>query len=231
MTSLLYDMTPPWLDQEDVAALLRELTEASADLARSPEVPAKIRELVRSLPERLHAEAPTNALAGDPYLAENAFAGAARAAAALLHDDARLARKAARLALEQVRQALRDSVEARPVDEDVPVAQMAAWLEGTLGVPQQQVAALVGTTVRSWQRWLTEAAHPDAYSLSRLRRIARLTMHLRHSLTGPGVARWFVRHHPLIREGAGRPADLLDDPDGYRHLLVLAAGLRSSQAS
>jgi hypothetical protein len=230
VTSLPYDNAPPLVDGASVATLLAELTEASAALARAATVPPQIRELVRALPRRLHAEAPTNALTGDPYLAENAFAGAARAAAALLNPEPHAARKAARLALEQIRQALRDIVEAGPVDEDVPPARVAAWLEGVLGVPQAQVAELVGTSARTWQRWLTGTT-PDPYLLARLRRIARLTMHLRHALTGPGVARWFTRPHPLIKDSAGCPADLLDDPDGYRRLLVLAAGLRSTQAS
>jgi transcriptional regulator with XRE-family HTH domain len=171
-----------------------------------------------------------NALAGDPYLAENAFAGAARAAAALLGSDEREMRSDTRLALEQVRQALRDIMEARPVDEDAEPAQVAAWLEENLGLSQQQLAELVGSSARTWQRWLT-GTQPDPEQLVRLRRIARLAMHLRHALTGPGVARWFIRPHPLLKAGTGRPIDLLDDPEGYQKLLVLASGLRSTQAS
>ena len=144
MASLLYDNSPPLLDEKSVTVLLTELTEASAALARAATVSPQIRELVRALPRRLHADAPVNAFAGDPYLAENAFAGAARAAAALLDADPHAARRAARLALEQVRSALRDIVEARPVDEDVAPARVAAWLEGILGVPQAQVAESSG---------------------------------------------------------------------------------------
>jgi transcriptional regulator with XRE-family HTH domain len=230
MASLLYDNTPPLVDEGAVAALLEQLSEASMALAGSSSVPSDVRETIRGLPVRLHAEAPANALAGDPYLAENAFAGAARAAAALLDPDEKRARKEARLALEQVRQALRDITEARPVDEDASPAQVAAWLEETLGLSQQQLADLVGTSVRSWQRWVT-GTQPDSEQLVRLRRMARLSMHLRHALTGPGVAHWFTRPHPLLKDGAGRPADLLDDPEGYRQLLMLASGLRSTQAS
>ena len=218
------------MDEASLTALLSDLNDASSTLSRSATVPKEIRDLVRGLPHRLHADAPANALAGDPYLAENAYAGAALAAAALLDPDERAARKGARLALEQIRQALRDIVEGRPIDEDVPPARVASWLEGALGVPQQQVAELVGTSARTWQRWLT-GAQPDPELLARLQRIARLTLHLRHALTGPGVARWFTRPHPLIKDGAGTPADLLDDADGYRRLLVIAAGLRSTQAS
>ena len=230
MASLAYDRTPPLIDEDALAGLLADLSRASRALAQSPSVPADVRDLVRTLPQRLHADAPMNALAGDPYLAENAFAGAARAAAALLGSDERKIRSETRLALEQVRQALRDIKEARPVDEDADPAQVVAWLEETLGLPQQQLAELVGTSARTWQRWLA-GSRPDPGQLVRLRRIARLAMHLRHALTGPGVARWFVRPHPLLKAGAGRPIDLLDDPEGYQRLLVLASGLRSTQAS
>lgn len=230
MVSLEYDVTTPMLDEAGVVELLADLTEASSSLAAAEHVPLAVRAFVRALPARLHADSPAAALWGDPYLAEHAFAGAARAAAGLLDEDPAKARRSARVALEQVRQALRDVLEARPVDEDVPGGVVAGWLERVLGLPQQQVASLVGTSVRTWQRWLS-GAEPDPYLLSRLRRIARLTHHLQHSLTGPGVARWFTRPHPLIKDGAGTPLDLLDDPEGYRLLLALAAGLRSTQAS
>ncbi|MGZ4617129.1 MAG: helix-turn-helix domain-containing protein [Frankiaceae bacterium] len=230
MVSLLYDKAPPLVDEDALAALLADLSQASLELASSESVPGDVRALVRTLPERLHADAPMNALAGDPYQAENAFAGAARAAAALLGSDEREMRRDTRLALEQVRQALRDIMEARPVDEDAEPAQVAVWLEENLGLSQQQLAELVGSSTRTWQRWLA-GTQPDPEQLVRLRRIARLAMHLRHALTGPGVARWFVRPHPLLKGGAGRPIDLLDDPEGYQKLLVLASGLRSTQAS
>jgi hypothetical protein len=230
MTSLSYDETPPLLDEASLAKLLDELAEASATLSASASVPSDVWDLVRALPGRLHAETPANALAGDPYLAESAFAGAARAAVALLGPDEKVARRETRLALEQVRQALRDIAETRPIDEDTPTDQVAAWLERTFQLPQQQIADLLGTSVRTWQRWLA-GAQPDYEQALRLRRMARLAMHLRHALTGPGVARWFARQHPLIKDGGGTPAEWLYDDEGYRRLLTLAAGLRSTQAS
>ena len=230
MTSLAYDTSPPLVDQPMLEALLADVAQASDAVARSEAIPPDVAELIRTLPVRLRADAPTNALIGDPYLAENAYAGAARAAVALLGTNDRLTRSEVRLALEQVRQALRDIVERRPLDEDVPPDQIAAWLENTLELPQKQLADLVGTSVRTWQRWAT-GTRPDAEQSIRLRRIARLTMHLRHTLTGPGAARWFTRQHPLIKGGGGTPAELLSDPVGYQQLLTLAAGLRSTQAS
>lgn len=230
MTSLAYDASLPLVDEEALAALFSDVSAASDALSRSAEVPQQVAELVRSLPARLRADAPANALAGDPYLSESAYAGAARAAAALLGGSDREARREVRLALEQVRQALRDIAERRPLDEDVPAGRIAAWLEANLQLPQRELAALAGTSVRTWQRWVT-GAQPDAEQTIRLRRVARLTLHLRHALTGPGVGRWFTTRHPLIKAGGGAPAELLSDPEGYQQLLTLAAGLRSTQAS
>ena len=230
MTSLTYDEITPLVTDHALERLHADIAAASAELARTGGVPESVRDLVRELPARLRADTPDAAFAGDPYLAESVYAGAARAAAALLASDATVARRDARIALEQIRQALRDLGDARPVDEDVPPSDVARWLERTLGVSQAEVARLVGTSPRTWQRWLA-GTQPESDALARLRRIARLTLHLRHSLTGPGVARWFERPHPLLKDGAGCPADLLDDPGEYARLQALAAGTRSMQAS
>jgi transcriptional regulator with XRE-family HTH domain len=230
MTSLGYDTASPLVDEEALEALLADVAAASDALSRSEDVSRDIAELISALPARLRADAPANAFAGDPYLSENAYAGAARAAAALISGVDRAPRREVRLGVEQVRQALRDILERRPLDEDVPTEQIALWLEANLELPQRQLAELVGTSPRTWQRWLT-GARPDAEQAMRLRRIARITMHLRHALTGPGVGRWFTTQHPLIKNGGGSPAELLSDPEGYQRLLALAAGLRSTRAS
>ena len=231
MVSLLPDEAPPLLDDGDLGKLMQQLEGAAAELATSREVPAAVRAFIRKLPTELHAESPVRALQGDPYLAEHAFAGSARAAVALLEDDQQEARRQARLALEQVRQALRDALAQRAVADDVEPRALVHWLDRVLGLPQPQLARLVGTSPRTWQRWLAEVSEPDQVQSWRLRQVAQLVVHLRHSLTGPGVARWFYRHHPLIKEGAGRPIDLLDDPEGLLLLKRLAAGLRSTQAT
>jgi hypothetical protein len=218
--------------QDDLTkALFAAITDATSALASAEIVPDDIRDLIRGLPERLHADAPARGLAGDPYLAGSAIGGSALAAAALLDSDALVARRGVRLGLEQVRQALRDIIELRPIDEDTPIAEITAWLDQTLeGVSHKDLADLLGTTTRTWERWLT-GTQPDADALIRLRRVAGLTMQLRHALTGPGVVRWFARPHPRLKGGGMRPIDLLDDPDGYQKLLALASGLRSTQAS
>lgn len=215
----------------ELSALLAELNSASTLLASARVIPAEVRELIKTLPERLRADAPFYALPGDPYLSEQAYAGTSRAVAALLDDDASRQRRQARLGLEQVRQAIRDIVEAREVDDDVPVVELTAWLESVLGGSTAKIAHLVGTSPTTWQRWASGRQQPDDVGALRLRRAARLVGHLRHTLTGPGVLNWFSRPHPAIKDGAGTPSDLLDDAEGYRLLISLAAGLRSTQAS
>jgi hypothetical protein len=232
MTSLTHDRSTPLLDDQSLSGLLEELNLASSSLRGSTDVPEAVKRLVASLPKRMHADTPSRALTGDPYLAENAYAGAARAAAALLEASPdNEAIRELRLALEQVRQALRDLVEARPVDEDAPISEVAVWLEATFQLPQREVADLFDTSVRTWQRWLAGDARPNPDQSIRLRRTATLAMNLRHALTGPGAARWFTRQNPSIKNGGGSPIELLNDDDGYRRLLTLAAGMRSTQAS
>lgn len=232
MTSLTHDESTPLLDEQSLGGLLEELNSAASSLRGSADVPAEVKRLVASLPKRMHADTPLRALTGDPYLAENAYAGAARAAAALIEASPdEEARRELRLALEQIRQALRDLVEARPVDEDAPISEVAAWLESTFQLPQKEVAELFNTSVRTWQRWLAGDARPNPNQSIRLRRVAKLAMNLRHALTGPGAARWFTRQNPSIKNGGGSPIELLSDDDGYRRLVTLAAGMRSTQAS
>jgi hypothetical protein len=90
---------------------------------------------------------------------------------------------------------------------------------------------LLGVRERTFQRWIseTEASRPEGDDARRLRIVARIVDHLRHSLTGPGVVRWFERSRREL--GGKTPAALLDEPDAVGRLLSLAAGARSSGAA
>jgi len=221
----------PLVTAADLAALLEDISAAQTDLAANEDVSARVREVIRSLPGRLHADASWRALPGDPYLAEQAFAGTSRAVAALLEDDVVERRRGARLGLEQVRQALRDIADSKAADDEASAEQLVIWLDEVLGPASARLARLIGVTPTTWQRWSAGRQQPDDVANLRLRRAARLVGQLRHTLTAPGVLAWFDRPHPLIKDGAGTPAELLDDADGYRVLVSLAAGLRSMQAT
>ena len=229
--TVIEDAMQPLVSMPDLRLLLDDVAAASVTLAGSVKVPPLVRETIRLLPERLRADAPDRALPGDPYLHEQAYAGASRAGVALLSDDPAVQRRDARLGLEQLRQALRDLLDASQVTDGVPVVELTAWLERVLGASSPQLAQLVGTSPTTWQRWASGKQQPDDVGALRLRCAARLVAQLQHTLTAPGVLRWFHRPHPAIKDGAGTPMDLLDDADGYRLLVSLASGLRSTQAS
>lgn len=218
------------ISDAQLAHLLSELAAISASLAQVAKVDASIRAFVRDLPARLHADAP-GAVSADAYLGEQVFAGVARAASALLEADPKVARRTVRIALEQVRQALRDINEGRPISEDRSAAEIVGWLEQTLDASATRLAPFVNTTPRTWQRWKSAEQVPDDVAQLRLRRFAAVVGHLRFSLTSGGVLDWFERPHPVLKGGQMTPAELLDDAEGYRTVLDLAARLRTMTAT
>ncbi len=226
VTTLLYDVPTPRIPSADLETLQEELTEHSV-LSRSAEVDTKTRDFIRTLPMRLRADAPSGRVTADPYLSEQLYAGVALAASGLLEDDNKAMRRAVRLALEQVRQALRDVLDGRPIDDDAPAETIVAWLEATLGASQVKLASLVGAAPRTWQRWKAGDQLPDDVAALRLRRLASIVGQLRHTLTSPGVLGWLERPHPELKGGQATPAELLDDANGYRIVLDLAARLRT----
>lgn len=231
MTTLQHDAIPPRLSDEQLLDVLDDLARVQTLLAEDPQVGDEARKFIRELPLRLHADAPGGVISPDAFLSEQVYAGVALAAAALLEDSERVARRQARLALEQVRQALRDIAEGRPLGDDRPASELVLWLEATLDAGPTKLAELVGTTPRTWQRWRTGEQIPDDVGQLRLRRLVGAVAHLRFSLTAAGVVDWFQRPHPALKGGQGTPAELLDDAEGYRTVLDLAARLRTMTAT
>jgi hypothetical protein len=206
----------------DLGALLNRATAASRRLARSADVPAEVVAFVEDLGRSLQADAPLR-LAVDPYLSTTLFAGALQAVSALRDRDQTARRLGLRVALEQVRQALRDIEDAAPVAADQPIGLVLARLVEVLRVAQPQLAGLLGISTRQLQRWLA-GGEPSGDDEARVRVVAQVANQLRHVFTGPGVLRWFERPHPRL----GRPpAELLDDPLQYPQLRELATATRA----
>lgn len=215
------------MERVDLEALRESVESAGAGLARARAISARTRAIVRRIAEEVLAAAGATVRDRDPYLVVGLQSGAvASLLAAEASDRARL-----RVGLEQIRQALRDLIDEAPAAEDRPAAEVARWLAGALDVPQAEIARLVGTSPRTFQRWIAEGeeVEPRSDDARRLRIVARVAAHLRHALTGPGVLRWFTAAHPAL---AGRaPAELLDDADAAEALTRLAASVRSSAAA
>jgi hypothetical protein len=219
------------LDIRDPAALEAQLADANRRLAREPEPPADVRALVRELADQM-SEPDADALAqADPYLIVALQGAALGALRALDAADPAEQRRRLRYRLEQMRQVFRDLASGQPVAEDRPAKNVARWLVGAVDVPQRRIAELLGVRERTFQRWISESeqSRPEGDDARRLRIVARIVAHLRHSLTGAGVVQWFER--PRTELDGRAPAALLDDPDAVPRLLALASGARSSAAT
>lgn len=211
----------------DLGALREQIERAGGSLARTGSISAGLRTAVRRIAEDVLAAAEGTLQAHDPYQVVGLQSGAVAALLATHRSD----RARLRVGLEQMRQALRDLLEEASVGEDRSAGEIARWLTDALDVPQADLARLVGTSPRTFQRWIAEGdtVEPRSDDARRLRILARVAAHLRHVLTGPGVLRWLASSHPAI--GGRSPADLLDEPDAAEALTRLAASVRSGAAA
>lgn len=206
---------------------LPRVTDAQRLMMLEREIPAEVSQLVDELADRLTA--PTSYTAIDPYLSNSLLAAllAGEKGLRAANEDDR--RSQVRIALEQVRQVLRDVADEAPVAESTDTATVVRFIDDTLSVPQHDVAELMGVHVRTLQRWLKGGAMPEGDDEARVRMVAKTLAHLRHVYTAPGVVRWFSRPHAAL--GGRRPLELLDDPVEAAELVRVAAQSRSTVAS
>lgn len=232
------DMSAPALPQhadpltELAERYLPQIEEAQRTmLLADADVPHSVAELVDRLADYLEKYAVSWSYeAVDPYLAQALLAGLLTGEKGLRAESLDVQRRQVRLALERVRQTLRDVVDEAPAAESTPTKEVVAWLVSTLSVSQADIAELLGTSTRTLQRWLSpEGPTPEGKDEARIRMVARTVAHLRHVFTGPGVMQWFNRPHPALNGQA--PAALLDDPLWAPALARLAARSRSTVAS
>ncbi|MEX1141472.1 MAG: hypothetical protein WD993_08535 [Thermoleophilaceae bacterium] len=215
----------------DAAAMRDAIAEQGLELARSAEIPESVELLVDDLADAISGLPANTAFRIDPYLllaAQQALIGCLRA---FDLDDRAQARRQLRVRLEQIRQVYRDLAEAGPLYADRPAKEVARWLESVVDVPQARLAAVLGVSARTFQRWVSEThpTAPEGDDARRLRVLAAVANHLRHALTGPGAIAWFERPHPRLD---GRPPrDLLDEPAAAGRLTALAASTRSHSAA
>jgi hypothetical protein len=224
MSATVFDLRQP-------AAVEHELGEANRRLAREPETPASVVELVNDVADAIGTGEEHEVAVVNPWLWIDVQGAALRAQAALRDDDP-ARRRQLRLALEQMRFLFARIAEREPIGEDRPAIDVARWLETTLpSVSQQRKAQLVGISLRTYQRWVSdrESTTPSGDEERRLRLVARIVNQLRHSLTGPGVVEWFGRPRADL-QGAS-PMDALDDPDRLEGLLAAAAASRGNVAA
>ena len=225
-------MTTIAFDLRDPAIVADEIDRANRRLAREPEVPRSILELVRDLAGQIGETDASELEAVDPYLWIELQRAAIRALGAAQEDAPDVQRRRVRIALEQIRFLLARLAEQHEVAEDRPVSEVARWFDQALSsVSQRRKSSLAGVGERTYQRWIRadNPTRPSADDERRLRVLARVTRQLRHSLTGPGVVDWL--EHPRRELGRRSPVELLQDPAATEQLLTLAAETRSHVAA
>ena len=211
--------------------LLEELNEATAHLSASKSVGAEVAAAVTHLVETFSLDDPEVLSGNDPYLVEALLVGTVGCAKAMWLGDDEKKRRELRLPLERSRQALRDLVAERHVALDRQPKDIARWVVENSGVPQPQIADLLGISARTLQRWISpsESAAPSGPEEVRLRTLARTIDQLRWSMTPAGVVSWLRRPHPNLKGRA--PADLLETDAAYVELPRLAAATRAMVAT
>lgn len=218
------------LDFNKAFALEEQIRSTNERLARMTEVSDDVRQLVNDLASAMTELSEDDVVHIDPYLFSSLQQGIIRALRALGLSQ-RDQKRQLRVALEQIRQALRDIDEGVPVGDDRDAKDVARWLVSVVDVPQATLAELLGVDPRTLQRWIspTDDARPRSEQAIRLRIIARVVNHLRHILTGPGVIRWFMTPHPALKKR--KPLEFVDRPDALRQLTRMATSARSSGAA
>jgi hypothetical protein len=215
---------------KDLAPLQRELAAASAVLARSDELPAGIRDLVRSLAEELRDMDREEWEDGvDPYLLVELDQVAISALLALDEEDDEAQLEAAELALEAMREILADIEEGAAVSNERSGREVAGWLKDKTGASNRELAETLGISDRKLERWFSGASEAAGEDEVRLRTAARLVNQLRHGMTGYGALRWLGRRFDEL--DGHRPRDLLGAPEYASRLLAVAGQARRSDAS
>jgi uncharacterized protein (DUF2384 family) len=200
-------------------------------LARERSIPAEIAESVHEMAAGIAFQTATARWeAVDPYLTLIIHRALIQAEDAVRRADEPAARDRLRVALESMRQGFAAIAESGPIADERSPKDVIRWLADTTEVPQNRLAALLGVSLRQFQRWLsTQGAQPEGDDARRARAVARIVNQLRFSLTPAGAVEWFG--WPRDDLGGRRPADLLDQPERLPELAAIAGSMRSTYAT
>jgi uncharacterized protein (DUF2384 family) len=209
----------------------REIARLNDRLARVRTIPAEVIRSVREIVSGVTETALDRWEQVDPFLALVIHRAAIQAESAIQIPKDPAARDRLRVALESLRQSFAAIAENQPIADERPPKEIARWLVEKTGVPQARLAALLGVSLRRFQRWVSpqDAASPEGDDARRLQAMARLVNQLRFSLTPAGAVEWFAwPRHDL---GGRRPIDLLAEPDKLPELMAIAGSMRGTHAS
>lgn len=201
-----------------------ELAGSIGDLLATADVNDTVAEHVRRLADWM-PRTPEPLSGMDPYLRSAMLTALIHAMRAEEDRD----RRELRIAVERIRQALRDALDEHPVWRG-GAKDAALWLRQQ-GIGAQELAELLATSETSVRRWANpeDETEPAGESADRVMAVAKIVNHLRHAMTTRGIMQWLARPHPSLDDR--RPIDELKDPASYRHLIHLASGSRSFVAT
>jgi hypothetical protein len=213
------------------AAAAGEIAALNDRLAREPSIPGEIAASVHEMVAGIAFQtAAARWEAVDPYLALIIHRALIQAEDAVRRAAEPGARDRLRVALESMRQGFAAIAESEPIADERSPKDIVRWLADTTEVPQNRLAALLGVSLRQFQRWLsTQGAQPEGDDARRARAIARIVNQLRFSLTPAGAVEWFG--WPRDDLGGARPADLLGQPERLPELAAIAGSMRSTYAT
>jgi uncharacterized protein (DUF2384 family) len=213
------------------AAAAEAIAEVNERLARERGIPADIAAAVHELAAGIAFEtALARWEAVDPYLTLIIHRAVIQAEDAVRRAGEAGARDRLRIALESLRQGFAAIAESEPIADERSAKDVVRWLADTTQVPQNRLAALLGVSLRQFQRWLsTSGAQPEGDDARRARAVARIVNQLRFSLTPAGAVEWFG--WPRDDLGGRRPAELLDQPGRLPELAAIAGAMRSTYAT
>ncbi len=128
--------------------------------------------------------------------------------------------------LETVLECLLAYSEGLPVGEDRPPSEILGWTLNILHLPQVEVAAMLGVSLRTVQRWLRGQGRPGAEEAARIRRLATVVNEAQFALSSEGIVSWLFR--PTAYLDGRTPLDLVRGapPDADALLNRLTATLR-----
>jgi uncharacterized protein (DUF2384 family) len=214
----------------DAATVANELEQINRRLARLEQIDAQSAEAVDLLALQV-AAAGTRWQMIDPEAAALAWTAAIEAQHAALRRDEADARATLRLALGKLLYALTALAEGESVAADRDPKEVARWLLRNAEVSQSEVARLLGTPVRTLQRWVSDApTAPSGVDAARLRLLAQLIVQLRHIFSPAGTVRWL--RSPNGHLDGRSPVDVLgEEPDQAAMLVELARSSRFQVAS
>lgn len=204
-------------DLFDRANALQNLLEREASVEFAADDVRALARLLPTLPDD-YAEA-------DPYPSGALQSGTIGALLALDSGD----RGALRIAIERIRQALRDMLDERPVWQG-DAKDAAVWL-GRTGVSAEDLAKVFSVSPDTVRRWTNpnNPKGPGEDVSDRVVVVAKIVNHLRHAMSSRGVVQWLLRAHPALDDR--RPVDDLKDATAYHDLVRLASSARSFVAT